>query len=158
MKRFILLLALVLSSHAFADDVTDAFIKCANTKNDKVRLACYDKIRDDIVRANKPTSSTEYQVMDIDDLKVDIKKLYGQKISVAAYIQTLGGMSMLKTNGMDMTPIIADADNLPRDDRKKLNSGCDSGLCEGIFYGIPAESPMGPQFVIEKVEWHQPGD
>lgn len=52
MKRIMFICMAIFMASAAAEDVTNAFSKCAITKDDKTRLACYDKIRDDIVRAN----------------------------------------------------------------------------------------------------------
>jgi len=93
-----------------------------------------------------------YRPVQLDDLKVDIKQMYGQKIAVSASIQTMGEMSMIKSGLMDMAPILANTDGLPRDDRKKLVTDC-QGMCSGVFYGIIHKSVMGPEIILKKVEW-----
>ena len=154
MRKIIFIIAIVMSGHAFAEDVTSQFTKCAVTDNDKDRLACYDKIRDDLVKANTQTPKAKdgYQDLDLSDLKVDIKSLKGKKVSVAAYIQTVGTISMLKENGEDMTPIIASTDSLPREDRKKITSEC-APLCMGHFFGVVKTSVYGDTLSIQKVDW-----
>lgn len=156
MKRIVfLLLAAGTISTAFAEDVTAAFIKCGTTKDDRSRLACYDKIRDDIVKAYGASqqSSNGYQSVGLVDLKVDLKKMVGKKISVPALVQIMGDTAMLKSDEMDMAPIFADTEKLPRDDRKKLASACQMILCKGQFYGTVKQLPLGLGVAVEKVEW-----
>lgn len=150
-------IAIFHSTSVYAEDITESFTKCAITANDKARLACYDKIRDDIVAANKPRQvqgREGYQEIDIADLKVDLKVLKGKKVSTRAYIQVVGEMSMLKSDPMDMAPIFADASNLPREDRKKLANGCQVILCEGVFLGVVKSLPLGVGLTLDKVIWN----
>lgn len=156
MKRLALFLVVCgMTSTAVAEDVTAAFTKCGATKDDRSRLACYDKIRDDIVKAyatsQQPASG--YQSIALVDLKVDLKKLIGKKVSVPALVQIMGEMAMLKSDEMDMAPVFADTEKLPRDDRKKLASGCQMILCKGQFFGTVKQLPLGVGVAVEKVEW-----
>jgi hypothetical protein len=91
--------------------------------------ACYDKIRDDIVRSNDPrkNTATGYQSISLPDLKVDIKGMTGKRISVYGAVQVMGEMVMLKDGPMDMNPIWINAGNLPRDDRKKTSQRLPNG-------------------------------
>lgn len=98
-------------------------------------------------------NNSGYAAIDMEDLKVDLKDVAGKKLAVAAYIQSFADTAMLKNNPMDMTPIFASADKLPREDRKKLINQCDAGQCVGIFYGVIKKSPEGYKFFIDKVEW-----
>lgn len=156
MKR-VIIFAFV-SSVAFgacAEDVTAAFSKCATTKDDRARLACYDKIRDDIVKANSAASASAngYQSMSLVDLKVDLKKLVSKKVSTYALVQIIGEMAMLKSDEMDMAPVFADTEKLPRDDRKKLANGCQMILCKGLFYGTVKQLPLGIGLSVDRVDW-----
>lgn len=155
MRRIVAICVAVFAASAVADDITSAFIKCATTKNDKVRLACYDKIRDDVVRANaKPNGPGQHQTVALEDLKTDIKSMRGQKVAVRASIQTMGEMFMLKSDPMDMAPIFAETDAMPREDRKKLLNGCQVVMCSGIFYGTVKSLPLGIGLALEKVTWN----
>lgn len=151
----ILLIATSAVSTVQAEDVTTAFIKCASTKDDRSRLACYDKIKDDIVKAYATSQlpANGYQTIGLVDLKVDLKKLVGKKVSVPALVQIMGEMAMLKSDEMDMAPVFADTEKLPRDDRKKLANGCQMILCKGQFYGTVKQLPLGVGLAVEKVEW-----
>lgn len=91
--------------------------------------------------------------MDLTDLKVDAKELIGKQVLVKASIQQMGDMSLLKSDPLDMAPVWADAGKLPRDDRKKLASGCQMVLCSGKFQGTMVKGPMGPTLRLEKVDW-----
>ena len=158
-KRYsaIFLVAMLASTSSIAEDVTNAFIKCAITKGDKARLACYDKIRDEIVAANSPKPSQvkdPYAAITLADLKTDIKTLKGKKFAVKAAVQTMGEMSMLKSDPMDMSPIFAATESLPREDRKKLLNGCQIVICSGVFYGTVKALPLGIGLALERVVWN----
>jgi hypothetical protein len=153
----LLFVALTACSTSHAEDVTNTFIKCATTKDDKARLACYDKIRDDIVSANRPnqpSAKDTYQPIALTDLKVDIKTLKGKKITTSGYVQVMGEMAMLKSDPMDMAPIFIETDGLPRDDRKKLANGCQVVVCGVTFFGVVKALPLGVGIVASKVVWH----
>lgn len=153
MKKIIFFLSfIIITNNVFADDVTTAFSKCAITKDDKARLICYDKIRDNAVKQYQESEKNGYQSIALDDLKVDIKQMKGKRVVVNAMIQTLGEIAYLKSEAMDMTPIYADYKNLPREDRKKLASNCPS-MCQGSFYGIIKNTPIGIGIELEKVSW-----
>ena len=157
MKYWLLLVALVTPSLTFAEDVTNAFAKCAVTKEDKTRLTCYDKIRDDIVRvnaSNKEPDKSGYLAMSLVDLKTDLKTLRGKKVSVRAQIQSVGDMQMLKGDPFDMNPVSAESEKLPREDRKKLANGCQINMCSGIFYGTIKSLPLGLGLSIEQINWN----
>lgn len=155
MKSSFVLAALVFAGTLHAQDIAPAFTKCAATVNDQVRLACYDKIRDQLPRSAAPGSSqvARYDSIQLADLKVDIKGMMGKKVAVAASIQSMGETSMLKSDPMDMTPIWADTEKLPREDRKKLANGCQMLLCSGRFYGTLSKGVFGPSLVVDRVEW-----
>ena len=155
MRLIIAVCIAVFAASAAAEDITNAFAKCATTKDDKARLACYDSIRDNVVRANSKTNETgQHQTIALADLKTDIKTMRGQKVAVKASIQTVGGMSMLKSDPMDMAPVFADTDALPREDRKKLLNGCQVVMCTGVFYGTVKTMPLGIGLALEKASWN----
>lgn len=87
------------------------------------------------------------------DLKVDIKDMMGKRVTVRASVQTMGDISMLKSDPVDMTPVWATTDKLPREDRKKLANGCQLLLCNGLFSGVIHKGVFGPALAVEKVEW-----
>lgn len=159
MNKYAALAFLLITSFANAEDVTDAFGKCAITENDQRRLACYDKIRDEIVKNNTPskTATSKYPNIDMADLKVDIEKLNGRRFSVAGYVQSFAGSNFLKSDSMDANPIILDVDGLPRDDRKKLINECQRETCLGVFYGVVKKSDFMTVFKLEKVDWKVKG-
>lgn len=155
LRSAVLLASLFACASAIAEDYTEAFSKCAVTDDDKQRLACYDKIRDDIVKNEQQKPNSQYPNIDINDLKVDLGNLNGKKFSVAAYVQSFAGVYFIKSNSMDMNPITADMDKLPREDRKKLISECQTKLCLGVFYGAVSNRDYQTKFVVSKVEWDQ---
>lgn len=152
-KQAVFALLTCVISNTFAADISESFAKCAFTKEDRARLACFDKLRDEVFKQNNATAANSYQTMSLTDLKVDIKRLVGKKATVSASIQSVGGMNFLKSDEMDMTPVLADADKLPRDDRKKLASSCQMLLCRGQFSGVIKQMPMGLGMSLDKVEW-----
>lgn len=95
-----------------------------------------------------------YRYVDITDLKLDIKTMLGQRVSTKALLQTMGDVTFLKSDPMDMTALWASVDALPREDRKKIVSGCQMLLCGGKFYGVVTRGTFGPTVKVEKVEWN----
>lgn len=154
-KSAALVVALCAAASIHAEDVTTSFSRCATTDNDKARLACYDKIRDSMVAAYKPdaTKGAAFQAIGLTDLKVDIKGMVGKRVSVVGLIQSMGEFSMLKADVMDMTPVWVFTENLSRDDRKKLLSGCQALLCSGQFYGVVKKGHMGVGLDLQRVDW-----
>lgn len=155
-QLFCLVAALIFCGSAHALDATEMFSKCAVMKDDKQRLACYDNIRDAAVKeyqtAQQPLKG--YAWMKFSDLKVDIKELNGKKVSIGALAQTMGDQLLIKSDELDMNPVFATYDKLPREDRKKLANGCQVILCKGVFYGTVRQLPLGvPGLVLDQVEW-----
>lgn len=137
-----------------AADVSGAFAKCASTKNDKSRLACYDKIRDDIYgrnTANPKQAARTYQQISLIDLKVDIKEMVGMKIEVSGVLQMLGELIYLKSEPMDMTPLLVNVANVSREERKALLQRC-STLCNGKVSGtVGSDEIFGPLLYAERL-------
>jgi hypothetical protein len=94
-----------------------------------------------------------YAPVQLDDLKVDLKQMVGKRVSTRALIQSMGEVQMLKSDPIDMTPIWAVTGDLPREDRKKLVSGCQMIECGGTFYGTVRNTPFGLGLHVERVEW-----
>lgn len=61
---------------------------------------------------------------------------------------------MLKSDLMDMSPILAETEKLPREDRKKLVNGCQMMMCSGTFYGSIKNLPLGIGMSVERVVWN----
>lgn len=141
---------------SYAEDFTAAFTKCALIKIDSARLACYDGIMTGIVKtySSHPAMANNYQPINLVDLKVDIGDMDGRRITVQAGMQAIGEIGMLKGSVMDMSPIRADFSKLPREDRKKLASGCQVTLCDGKFFGMVGSNAMGPLLLLDRVEWN----
>lgn len=156
-RVFFLVATIFHAEQTLAEDVTDAFIKCAITKRDKQRLACYDRIRDQLVAQNTPGKSqgSRYSEINLADLKTDIRQLKGKKVETVGKVQVMGGleMVMLKTDEFDMAPVMVSAEGLPREDRKKMLNGCQIVLCTARISGTVKKGPMGDQLVAEKVSW-----
>lgn len=152
----VLVVSFLVSGNVLAEDISDAFIKCATTKDDRQRLACYDRIRDQIVEQYKSNAQqSQYSRINLADLKTDLRQLLGRKVETSGKIQVMGGleMIMLKTDELDMAPVMMQADGLPRDDRKKLLNSCQVVLCKASVSGTIRKGSMGNQLVAEKVLW-----
>jgi|688.fasta_scaffold1528260_1 hypothetical protein len=80
--------------------------------------------------------------------------MLGKKVSVSALTQTVGQLFMLKSDLMDMTPIVFDIDTLPREDRKKLVNSCQIVPCRAVFFGTIKNFKMGIGLRVEKVIWN----
>lgn len=152
--------AIVLASfcvNVSAEDVTDAFIKCATTKDDRQRLSCYDSIGAKFAKQYQQSQSNKgsYSPIQLADLKTDLKQLIGKKVSTTGKLQVMGGLEMvfLKTDELDMAPVSVTGEALPRDDRKKLLNGCQVVLCKANVSGTVKKGPLGPQLVAEQVTW-----
>ena len=148
--------ALSFSTALHAQGIDSQISNCSANKDNAARLSCYDKIAAAINKSSVGTQSatSSYQAIELPDLKVDIKKLSGKKVYVQGAIQTIGEMSFLKSDEMDMTPIMANIENLPREDRKKLANGCQMLICRGTFFGTVRQNMMGMFLNIDKAEWN----
>lgn len=155
MLKYLIGCALLMSSAAHADEFSDAFSQCAVTKSDQQRLKCYDGLRENPVKSISAEKSnpSEYPNIDINDLKVDFSNLNGKKFSVAAYVQSFGGVYFMKSESMDTSPISLDINKLPRDDRKKIISDCQTKTCLGVFYGVVDKGAYESKFIVRKVQW-----
>jgi len=143
------------SATAAPQDFTVPFTKCAITKDDKQRLACFDKITAGMVaeyQAKNKTPADEYLRMQLIDLKTDIKGLHGRKISTSGLVQIMGEMAMLKSDPLDMTPLMINTQNLPREDRKRLLGGCLVG-CPVDIAGRVASGPLGQEIDVSQLHW-----
>lgn len=78
------------------------------------------------VQANKPTNG--YRKIGISDLKLDIRKLMGNRIEVIGKISNFGEVHSLSdpTNEFDTNPVFLATEHLPREIRKKLLN-CEMG-------------------------------
>jgi hypothetical protein len=139
---------------AKAEDVTNSFTLCATTDDDRKRLACYDKIRDTLVKQSQTDTSkqkaSQYQPMDLVDLKTDIKTLRGKKVDASGMVQIMGEMVFLKSDALDMTPVMVETGNISRDERKALLQKCAS-FCQGQVLGVVRSGALGPELAADHV-------
>lgn len=158
MLKFFLASALfaVTLPSVYAEDVTDAFIKCATTKQDRQRLACYDQIGQEMAKKYKTPSLSNknngYASMSLLDLKTDIKSLSGKKVNVVGSMHMVGDMVFLQSDMMDMSPVMVNIAHLPREDRKRIIKGC-IALCDAQINGKVKEGPLGPELAAEQIIW-----
>lgn len=156
-NSWLLLLFVTLSGTVYASDmdITQDFIKCAQTKNGAARLQCYDSIEARIIKENNQLTSSlypQYRKMDLVDLKTDIRKLFGKKVAVTGMLQMFAGVAMLKTDALDATPVMVDIDHLPRDDRRHIFSDC-STVCNIEVLGHMEPGVLGGQIVADRLAW-----
>ena len=76
------------------------------------------------------------------DLKLDIASMTGQTVRVKGLIQVMGEIILLKSELMDMSPLMVGSSHLSREDRKKLLTVC-TVMCEGIIVGKIGPSVFG---------------
>ena len=100
-------------------------------------------------------NATDYQLMDIDDLKVDIGKLAGTKVKISGFGSKLGGQMLILNREISVaSAIFVDIKSLSRDQRKFIITNCDSGWCKVIVYGTVGKvTSLEDGIIAEKVEW-----
>lgn len=135
--------------------VTTRLASSFNALEDKRVVTVPDAPRS-VAQGNSPEPSSEspYPRISMEDLKTDIKEMLGKKVSVSALAQTVGQLFLLKSDLMDMTPIVFDIDTLPREDRKKLVNSCQIVPCRAVFFGTIKSLNMGIGLRVEKVIWN----
>lgn len=111
-----------------------------------------DDGRFEFVESRPETPPGTYQRIDFIDLQVDINDMIGEWIEVRANAQVLGGMTMLSPPGrmFDMNPIMADTDDLPRDDRAFLLRRC-SDSCRVTLRGEVAEIMFDGGLIVHEL-------
>lgn len=88
----------------------------------------------------RPRDGASGQIISLTDLKLDIARMEGQRVTVRAKVATVGGLSMLADPELafDSNPLVADTEGLPRDDREFLLTRCNRG-CTVTVQGIVSE-------------------
>jgi hypothetical protein len=79
-------------------------------------------------------AQSQTRTIDLTDLKLDIDDMQGQTVKVTGLLQVIGDMVMLKSEPMDMSPVMVNAKQLSRDDRKLLLNKCPI-LCKATVVG-----------------------
>jgi hypothetical protein len=97
-------------------------------------------------------NSGKYQSMDIDDLKLDLDSLLGQKVKVAALGQYFSNSLIIKRDMMDTNPMFVEVKNIPREQMKYLIQNCNTGA-EIIVSGTVGEVSFQKGIVADKIEW-----
>lgn len=157
MKKTLLMALIIVcaAAHAETQDYTKQYSKCATTKDDRQRLACFDALTASMVKENSqpPAPKTAYQPMSLLDLKTDIKSLTGKKITSTGYVQMMGEMAFLKGELMDMTPVTISIEKLPRDDRKRAIQGCITTLCGATISGTVKTDGFTSRVDVDQIVW-----
>ncbi|OQB47423.1 MAG: hypothetical protein BWY02_02135 [bacterium ADurb.Bin157] len=104
----------------------------------------------DTTHQNAATAT--YQSMDLIDLKIDIASLMGKKVKVKALGQLCGDMFLIKKDMMDVSPIIVETKDLPREQRKYIIQNCNLGA-PVIIYGTVGTVMFQNGLIAEKIEW-----
>lgn len=101
-----------------------------------------------------PDSSTSrYKPIAYTDFLLDHGKMKGQRIRLKASIQSSMNVTFLRRNELDSNPVMAEIDDLSREDRKKILTLCQHVSCSGEFYGQVQEGTLFPKIKIERIEW-----
>jgi hypothetical protein len=99
------------------------------------------------------TAAPTYRAMSITDLKLDIAQMAGQRVAVRARLMVVGGMAMLTDprQPFDTNPVMADTENLPREDRQYILTQCSPG-CEITARGVVGEVLLQPGLRLQSVQ------
>lgn len=83
---------------------------------------------------SEDTGKSEYGIINITDLKLDIKDMIGDKVQVEASLMHFGDMVMLSDPRqlMDGSPIIASQEHLSRTDREFILKNCAMGCVVSV--------------------------
>lgn len=121
--------------------------RCAAIKEDKTRLACYD-------RAIQPaqTGADIFKEVDFIDLKVDMQEYTGQHISVTGRLSMFSDYLSISGLASGSSSIRVLYSKLPRDERKAVLSSCPAfNGCDATVHGIIVK----PSFGDEEIEASQ---
>ena len=82
-------------------------------------------------------SGDGYRRVSLTDLKLDSKRMGGERVEVTASIQSIAGMETLTDpeQPFDMNPVMADAERLPRNDRAQILERCSASACRVTLQG-----------------------
>ena len=129
---------------SYAEDMSNRFAACGVIENNNERLACYDKIRDDsAAKSQSAQPSSEYEVMELVDLKLDIKSLMGSKVATVGILQVFAtDILLLKSSDMDMSPLQINGGDLDRETKKSTLQKCSLG-CKVKVEGVVADGELG---------------
>lgn len=94
----------------------------------------------------------DYQPIDIDDLKVDIKKMVGTKIEVSGLGIKIGSFFVIKKESWDSSPVQVNIESLPREQVKKLIQSGPEGT-RMTLYGVIGKVYYGLGVIAESIEF-----
>lgn len=90
-----------------------------------------------------------------DDFRLDYSSLKGKKVLVEGEVLYMMNIFTLKKNNMDLSPILIDVSNLPRDEQKKILQECATltSVCKGVVYGIAGKVMYQNGIIAEGIQW-----
>lgn len=96
-------------------------------------------------------------LIDMDDLRIDIASLKGQKVRLQGVAHYIMNMFMLKKNSSDMSPMIVDITKLQRDQHRKILQQCADIMtgCHVTVYGTVGKVSYQNGILAERIEWHE---
>ncbi len=100
-------------------------------------------------------SKTRSVFIDMDDLRLDMASLGGQKVRVMGVGNYMLDMFMLKKSMTDMSPIIIDTSKLQREQRRQIIQRCGDIMsgCRVIVIGTVGKVSYQNGIVAENIEW-----
>ncbi|MEM7439718.1 MAG: hypothetical protein AAF393_08975 [Pseudomonadota bacterium] len=112
---FLIALPVIAKAQSAAD-----FLECRSTSDDVERLKCYDNAAG-IGRAGFLEEGA-CKGMSLLDLKLDHADLVGKCVGVSATVMPFGEFVLLSDGVGDTAPLVADFNDLPRDQRSRILS------------------------------------
>lgn len=99
------------------------------------------------------SAKPRYRPMSYTDFLLDHGKLKGQRIQLKASIQSAMNVTFLRRNELDSNPVMAEIEELSREDRKKILTLCQHVTCSGTFYAQVRDGMGFPAIKVERIEW-----
>lgn len=104
-------------------------------------------------RPSSPGASAP--LLDMDDLRLDMASLDGKKVRVRGVGNYMMDMFMLKKSMTDMSPMIVDITQLPRDQRREIMKQCSDLMsgCRVTVHGTVGKVSFQKGLLAERIEW-----
>lgn len=146
----LLVLLVIKALPASAEDIcsVDGMSKMRSAGVSEVQIAR-------ICPTEKEPLTTSVPLMDMDDLRIDIASLVGQKIRVRGIGQYMMDLFMLKKNVSDMSPMLVDITRLDREQRRTILQQCADIMsgCNVIVHGTVGQVTYQNGIIAEGIEF-----
>jgi len=143
-------LAAVMTLPARAQE-SAGIVRCQSIRDNTERLSCYDRITDPAQQA-APAMASDYQAMNLTDLKLDQESLRNHKVAVSGNLLVAGEMALLRSSNSDLSPLVVDAKGVPREQRRTMLERCGASGCTVMVRGRVDRVMAQPSIVAESLE------